>query len=272
MRPARPRGSRAKRCTRASSRSSPWAATAPSTRSVNGFFENGAPINPEALFSILTSGTGCDFRRTFGVPDGIEAQIERLAHAEIRAIDLGRITYINNDGNEECRYFNNIASFGLSGATVRAVNKLTFAKKFSGKFAFYWGMLKALLTYRMQPVRIQAGDDYDETVRVTTAAICNGQYFGGSMHIAPDADPGDGLFDAVIIRDIGPIELLRKSNNIYTGAHIGDPKVTVVRTNKIVAAPAPEATVRVALDVDGEAPGYLPATFEILPAAIHLRC
>ena len=58
---------------------------------VNGFFENGALINPEALFSILTSGTGCDFRRTFGVPDGIEAQIERLAHSEIRTIDLGRV-------------------------------------------------------------------------------------------------------------------------------------------------------------------------------------
>src|SRR5271154_7098531 len=30
---------------------------------INGFFENGAPLSPDAVFGFVTSGTGGDFRR-----------------------------------------------------------------------------------------------------------------------------------------------------------------------------------------------------------------
>src|SRR3954471_12594712 len=35
---------------------------------VNGFFENGKPIAPEASFALIPFGTGGDFRRTLGLP------------------------------------------------------------------------------------------------------------------------------------------------------------------------------------------------------------
>jgi diacylglycerol kinase (ATP) len=37
---------------------------------------------------------------------------------------------------------------------------------------------------------------------VNTAAVCNGQYFGGGMHMAPMARPDDGLFDIVVMHDM----------------------------------------------------------------------
>lgn len=238
---------------------------------VNGFFEDGKLINPEALLACLTSGTGADFRRVFNMPDGIEAQIDRLALSEIRTIDLGKLTFIDNDGREAVRYFDNIASFGLSGATDQAVNRLKLGKKFSGKTAFFWGMLKALATYRNQPVRIQIDDVFDEVMDVRTAAICNGQYFGGGMHMAPHAQPDDGLFDIIVVADIGTFGLLRRVGSLYKGEHLKYEQVKSFRGRKIVATPAPGAG-DVLLDVDGEAPGRLPATFEIIPKAINLRC
>ena len=96
--------------------------------------------------------------------------------------------------------------------------------------------------------------------------------FGGSMHVAPEADPSDGLFDVVIARDLGPLETVLKSGMIYRGDHLSDPKVILVKGKKVTVSPALGATGEMLLDVDGEAPGRLPATFEILPAAIHLRC
>ena len=237
---------------------------------VNGFFEHGQPINPEAVFACLTSGTGADFRRSFDMPDEVYDQIERLATSEIRPIDLGRLTFIDHEGREAVRYFNNIASFGLSGATDRAVNRLKLGKKFSGKTAFFWGMLKALVTYRNQPVRIQVDDGFDEVLDVRVAAVCNGRYFGGSMHMAPHAAPDDGLFDVVIVAGLNTLTLLRRINSIYRGTHLEFDEVTSLRGRKIVATPA-EGASGVLLDVDGEAPGRLPATFEILPSAIYFR-
>ena len=237
---------------------------------VNGFFENGEPINPEAALAILTSGTGRDFRRTFGIPESVDDQIDRMAASEIRPIDVGKLTFINWEGREETRYFSNISSFGLSGATDREVNRLTFGKRFGGKFAFKWGMIKALLRYRNQPVRIQVDDVFDETLMVSTAAVCNGQYFGGGMWIAPNASPNDGLFDVVVVANLGLASLLWNVNSIYRGEHLTNKHVRVVRGKRVTALPV-EGAGDVLLDVDGEAPGRLPATFEIMPGAMQFR-
>jgi len=237
---------------------------------INGFFENGKLINDEALLAALTSGTGRDFRRTFGMPDALDEQIDRLAASEIQSIDLGKLTFINEAGEEEVRYFGNVASFGLGGATDRAVNRLKFAKRFGGRLAFKWGMIKALLRYRNQRVRICVDDLYDEEVNVCVGAVCNGQFFGSGMRIAPNAVPNDGLFDVVIVADIGLFGVLWNVNSIYRGEHLSKPQVTVMRGKKVTALPV-EGAAEVLLDVDGEAPGRLPATFEIIPGAIPFR-
>lgn len=247
---------------------------------INGFFENGEPINPEAALAALTSGTGRDFRRTFDMPEAVEDQIDRMVASEIRPIDIGKLTFVNEAGHEEVRYFGNVASFGLSGATDRAVNQLKFAKSFGGKFAFKWGMMKALLRYRNQRVRISVDADpgsadpgsavYDEEVHISTVAVCNGQFFGSGMWIAPNAAPDDGLFDVVIVANIGVLKLLWYVNSIYRGEHLANKHVTVVRGKRVTARPG-QGAGEVLLDVDGETPGRLPATFEILPGALQFR-
>jgi YegS/Rv2252/BmrU family lipid kinase len=239
---------------------------------VNGFFEKGRPINPQAVLAVLASGTGGDFRRIFDISLDMEEQIARIAQSPARSIDLGKLTYRDDaTGEDNVRWFDNIASFGLSGATDRAVNQLTFAKKFGGKFAFQWGAFKALLTYRNQAVRVRIDDTFDEVVNTVTVAVCNGKYFGGGMRIAPDAEPDDGLFDVALLSDAGRIEVLSKLHLIYSGAHIRDRRVRVLRGRKVIATPARGAQ-EVLLDVDGEAPGRLPATFELIPRALLLRC
>ncbi|HNT87653.1 MAG TPA: glycerol-3-phosphate dehydrogenase C-terminal domain-containing protein, partial [Candidatus Hydrogenedentes bacterium] len=239
---------------------------------VNGFFEKGELINPDAVLAVIASGTGGDFRRTFLLPESIDAQIARFAMGEIRRIDVGKLTYRDDStGEEMVRYFDNIASFGLSGEADRVVNRLGLSKRLGGKFAFQWGMFKALFTYRRQHVRLRVDEAFDQIVNTTTVAVANGKYFGGGMKVAPNAQPDDGLFDVIIIADVGPIELLLKSRSVYKGKHLRYNKVTALRGRKITALPIRGAGP-VLLDVDGEAPGRLPATFEILPKAICLRC
>lgn len=237
---------------------------------VNGFFDNGHAINGGAVLAILMSGTGGDFRKTFGIPRNTAGQIERMQNGAVQPIDIGRLTFTDFQGNESVRYFNNIASFGLSGAADLSVNSLKFAKLFGGTFAFRWGVLKALMRYKNQPCRIQVDDVLDASFNVSTVAVCNGQYFGSGMQMAPHASPDDGLFDVIITADLTLTEQIRDANKVYTGDHLASDKVQELR-GRVVKAWPEDPSAKVLLDVDGEVPGKLPATFEILPGALNFR-
>lgn len=239
---------------------------------VNGFFDKGRPINPQAALSMITSGTGADFRRTFGLPVEMAEQVKHVVEGETHAIDVGLLTYRDDaTGGTRQRYFDNVASFGLSGVADKAVNQLTFAKNFGGKFAFQWGTLKALLSYSGQRVRLRVDDHFDEVLDINTVAVCNGCYFGGGMKIAPEAKPDDGLFDIIVVRRTSLFQFMKGFPALYKGRHLENTRyVFMLRGRKITAEPVDPAD-EVLLDVDGEAPGRLPATFEIVPRGLLLR-
>ena len=237
---------------------------------VNGFFENGAPLAPDAELGLLNSGTGGDFRRTFDMGPELDTYVDTLIGGTTRRIDLARVSYRNWKGEEEQRYFDNISSFGLSGIVDRNVNRARISKLFGGTFSFYWATLTAMIGFTPQACRIQVDDHFDEVVDVNNAAICNGQYFGGGMWIAPMANPADGTLEVVIIRDAGFLDMLKDSGNLYDGTHLENPRVLTTRGKRIIATPVNQDNVL--MDVDGETPGRLPATFEVIPAAINLRC
>lgn len=237
---------------------------------VNGFFAPNGPHNPDAHLGVLMVGTGGDFKRTIGLPEDTQGQIARIAAGTHRAIDVGRLTVGAPGGPQRVSYFDNICSFGLSGATDSVVNALTYAKLFGGKFAFQWGMLKALVGYKNRAVRIQVDDHFDETLRISTVAVAIGQYFGGGMRVAPNAVLDDGLFDVIIVGDISKAELVRRVNKVYTGAHIGLHDVTVLRGRRVVATPV-DPVDAVLIDSDGEVAGSLPATFEVVPSVLRVR-
>lgn len=243
---------------------------------VNGFFApptanaEDQPLRPQAELAILMSGTGGDFRKTFDLGADLPGQVQRIARGTVRAIDVGRIDYTDHDGRPAARYFINIASFGLSGLVSSRVNRASFTKKINGRFAFFWASLRAVLGYQMPHVRMQVDDQPALELGVNTVAVCNGRYFGGGMHMAPMARPDDGLFDLVVMHDMSTRDLLRDPNAIYRGEHLKNPKVMTLQGRRVVCSPLPGPDAL--LDVDGETPGRLPATFTLLPAVLKFRC
>lgn len=237
---------------------------------VNGFFENGEPINADAHLAILNTGTGGDFRKTFDLPEDLDACVKRIGGGNTRQIDIGRLSFISDDGNEDTRYFNNIASFGLSGEVVRAVNRASISKLFGGAFTFLWSTLVTSFRFKPHQVRITTDEGLDETMNIGICAVANGKFFGGGMMMAPNADPSDGRFDIVIMRDTTFSDMLTGSGSLRDGSHLQNPKVWHGHARALTATPIGSRPVL--LDVDGEAPGRLPARYEILPAALTLRC
>jgi diacylglycerol kinase family enzyme len=93
------------------------------------------------------------------------------------------------------------------------------------------------------------------------------------MKVAPGAALEDGLFDVVVMGGAPKGQSLSQFNLIYSGEHIKQPHVRVVRGRHVVVAPVAETRGRpVLVETDGEFAGRLPASFEILPRALNLRC
>ncbi|HTK79084.1 MAG TPA: diacylglycerol kinase family protein [Rhizomicrobium sp.] len=240
---------------------------------MNGFFDDEGPIAPDAVFSFVTSGTGGDFRKTFGIAPGSAAAIARLKTAGVMPVDVGRVSCLTASGAPCVHHFINIASFGLSGAVVDSVNRARVAKLFGGQFAFVFHSALDMLAYRDRAVRIRIDGQFDEVASISTVVIANGQYFGGGMRVAPDARPDDGLFDIVIMGGSTKRQALTDMKLIYAGEHLNLPNVRVLRGRSIVAAPVAESRGRsVLIEMDGENGGQLPATFEILPNLLKMRC
>lgn len=240
---------------------------------MNGFFDANGPTAPDAVFAFLTSGTGGDFRKTFGIEAGIDAGIERLKKGHVKPCDVGRVSCLSAKGAPSARYFINIASFGLSGLVVDSINRARIAKLFGGSFAYSFHSAAAMLRYKPAPVRIMIEGQHDEITTVGTAAIANGKFFGGGMKVAPDAAFDDGLFDVIVMGKSDKGRSMADLKLIYTGEHVSLPNVRVMRASRVVVAPVAETRGRaVLIETDGESAGRLPATFEILPRALNLRC
>ncbi|HEY0107579.1 MAG TPA: diacylglycerol kinase family protein, partial [Rhizomicrobium sp.] len=233
---------------------------------VNGLFGPDGAIAPDAVFAFVTSGTGGDFRKSFGIAAGVPAAVERLKTASIRRCDVGRVSCLTATGAPTMRHFVNIASFGMSGMIVDSVNRARIAKLFGGSFAFAFHSALGMLRYRNLPVRLIIDGADDEIAAIATVAVANGQYFGGGMRVAPQAEVDDGRFDVVVMGGAPAGRSLAKLKLLYSGDHVHEPHVRVARARRVVAAPVAETRRQpVLIETDGEAAGRLPATFEILP-------
>jgi diacylglycerol kinase family enzyme len=132
-------------------------------------------------------------------------------------------------------------------------------------------MLQSTLGFGNQKIHLTV-DDTEETLHtIKSIAVCNGKYFGGSMYIAPHAEPDDGQFEIIILGDAGLMYMILKSSKVYKGTHLDEPQVSML-SGKIIEARPQDDTEHVLLDVDGEGLGRLPARIEILPSSLKLRC
>ena len=234
---------------------------------LNGFIKNDVQYNREATLTFLMSGTGCDFQRSLDIPRKFKNAALSLKNGKVRKIDIGKISYTTSDKKQEIRYFINIASFGLSGSVDHCVKNTRMRNYLGGPLLFLWATIKTVLTHPNQKISYCIDDEAPLEVKTRLCLLANGRYFGGGMHAAPKAQLDDGLMDLLILKEISLARLLWHLPKIYRGTHLSIPEIYFQKVRKFYAS----SSDRVILDVDGESPGYLEATFEILPKVLNLR-
>jgi YegS/Rv2252/BmrU family lipid kinase len=224
----------------------------------NGILSAGKDVE----LGILPSGTGGDFRRTLDIPAQRRAAARILRNGRTVRIDVGRISFKDHDGNEAMRYFLGVASCGMSTKVIERVK--------ADRSSFAAALLQTAL--RTAPTRlvVQLDDSHERHLVVANLCVANARYFGGGMKIAPNAKLTDGKFDIVGIGDLSTLKLFTSAPRVYTGSHLSMPEVSHALARKITVRAADRAEV--ALEIDGELPGKLPATFQIIPSALRVRC
>lgn len=243
------------------------------SETADGLFGISGALNGQTIIAHVSCGTGNDFRRTLGIADGIDAGIERIGLGIVRRLDIGRIAFTRDDGTQGIRHFCNIASCGLSGETGRAVAGATLSRVLGAKGMFAYHVLATLIRYRFKHVAMTIDGAALEPMRICSVVFANGRFFGGGMMIAPDADLADAMLEVVVLGQTAKATIMAKMNLVYTGDHVHEPWVKMLRGRRIeISALEEDTRGPTLLDVDGEVPGRLPAVFEILPGALQMRC
>lgn len=227
---------------------------------VNGLHR--AAALPATVLGIIGTGTGGDYLRSMDVSRRFPDACQRLLKPEPRRVDLGMVAYGSNGGRDE-RCFVNFSGIGFDAEMVRATK--THFKRLGGLPSYLLGLLTTFAVYRNRRISLKL-DGETETRKICTVVAGIGRYGGGGMMTTPDASLDDGLFDVLIIDDIGKLELLKALPTIYRGTHLNHPKVTVKRARRVEII---TETVT-ALQADGELLGETPATFRVLPGALRI--
>lgn len=231
---------------------------------VGGFFDGAAPVVPDAVLGVVAVGTGSDFGRSIDQAD-LESACARLGGRRTRSIDLGLARFTGHDGAPMSRIFINVLSFGVGGLVARLVNSRL--KAVSGRLAFTFATVQALLVYRDQTVSLEFDARPRRSLPITNCAFGNGRFFGAGMQVAPTAQLDDGELDVTIWSAFGLIDFVRYRRALYDGSHVRLPGAEVLQTRRTIATS--ESTVL--LELDGESVGRLPVELQVLPAAIRLK-
>ena len=224
----------------------------------NGILSSGK----DAELGIMPRGTGGDFRRTLEIPSRSRDAARVLRIGRSVRIDVGRVSYTDQNGADATRYFVGVASCGMSTKVIERVK--------TDDVSFVSALLKTAM--RNAPVRlvVQLDDSHERHLLVSNLCIANARYFGGGMKIAPDAKLTDGKLDVISIGDLSAMKIFTSAPRVYTGSHLSMPEVSHTLARKITVR-ASDRDTEVAVEVDGELPGRLPATFQIVPDALRVR-
>ena len=224
---------------------------------LNGIFERARGKERIAL-GFLPLGTGNSFLRDF-TTNGADASLAALIEGRTRTVDLIRLTHTKGE-----IYSFNLLSLGFTADVGSLTNR--YFKPF-GYLGYLLGVFVRVVQLRRRAFRLRCDEDtdWDET-RCLFLSFSNSKFTGGTMLIAPQADPTDGLIEFVRWGPIGRIGLLRMLPKLYDGAHIEHPLASRRAVRHI------DFGVKAPVDVliDGEIATLECLSLDVIPAAVDI--
>jgi diacylglycerol kinase (ATP) len=213
-----------------------------------------AAVNSEMELGLISVGTGNDLARSLGLPyNQPEKALEVILRGQPTRIDVGW---------EQERCFISTLGLGFPAIIAQEANKMRYLK---GPTAFFIATYKAIRHLQPIPVTI-ALDDVTLNGNCTSILIQNTPFCGGGLLMAPAAQINDGLFDVVVVNDIGKTDLMLNFPKIYSGRHLQHPKFSLYRSRSVKI----DTPMNLSKMFDGDIYGQAPVNAKVLRGALSI--
>jgi diacylglycerol kinase (ATP) len=224
---------------------------------LNGVFTD-RNVPPRIALGLLPLGTGNSFLRDF-TKDGAATSMDALLAGRSRPVDIIRLTHSAGE-----TYSFNLISLGFTADVAALTNR---AFKPLGHLGYLLGVFLRVVQLRRPAFALRCDDDatWDER-HCLFLAFNNSKFTGGTMLIAPHADPSDGLIEFVRWGPIGRLGLLRTLPKLYDGTHIEHP----LASRRAVRSVEFKTDTPVDVMIDGEVATLELRSLSILPAAVDV--
>jgi diacylglycerol kinase family enzyme len=217
----------------------------------------GAEGGPRPVLASLPLGSGNSFLRDFGLLTP-EAAVEAIARGASRPVDAVRAEHAGG-----ALHFLNLLSVGFSARAGALMNRRF---KALGRRGYDLAVLLCAARMRHHAFRLRSDAGAWDERPCTLLAFCNSRYTGGSMRMAPAADPADGRLDVIRIGPLSGARLVGSFPRIFRGAHVDMPETEVGQVRRVefdLAGP-------VDCMIDGEVLELELRALEIVPAALEV--
>lgn len=227
------------------------------SQALNGIIELDHLVNPRTEIAFFNAGTCGDFIKMFS-QQSMNDFLDRLTRRQSVKINIGTVRF----QAKKVHYFINAATCGMSGSIVISLERHSWLKKCFGSLSYLLYTLFNIFTYSNADVRITVEDNPSYECKLLMMAVCNGQFFGGHMHVAPKAKIDDDLLDVLFFRNFTKLKALFQLHTIYTARHVLNKNIQYIQAKKVAVESINNKVIQV--EADGESIGQLPATFELL--------
>lgn len=204
--------------------------------------------------AILSVGTGNDIARSLGLPyNNLEASLKIAQNGRSVPIDVGVVGGY---------HFLSVLGVGFPAQVAYESNNL---KWLGGRLAFVAAIYKAV--WKMEPITMDIElDNQSLSIDCTSLLILNTPFTGGGLKFAPNAKINDGLFDIVVVGQIGRLDLMASFPKVYTGNHLNHPSFSLFQSSSVKVS----SSLPMEIMLDGDVYGEIPVEAEILSRNLNV--
>lgn len=178
---------------------------------------------PKPELAIMPAGGANNVARSLGIPVDLDAAARLAVTGPACYLDLVAATtatrrYLVVEGVS-------VGFHALARADYQGVNSSDVSSALRAGVG-------ALARFQPITVGVEADGEF-QVFRIGQLFAANLPFFGPGLHVAPGADPSDGLIDLVAIDVAGRRSLVPLASRLRRGAHLGRPGVSRVAARRV---------------------------------------
>lgn len=206
---------------------------------------------------IYPQGTGSDLNRSLKLPRKTTEFIKMIKRAESKKIRVVEAKYMRQNNKKEKRYFLNAADCGMGAEVAKKLNesqKVNF-----GSLSYLLRIFQVLFNYKNKYCKIKADNKLIYAGKINTVIAARGNYFGGGIKIAPEADIFSDKLNLLLLKDFSKIGIILNLIKAYKGNHLSHSLVDSYLCSELKISSQEKAE----LELDGESVGTTDVNFKI---------